>query len=208
MASMAASRRRRVASGVRPVDRSDPGGAQGEAGEQVDGAGHLGFGDAGVGHHPGDHGHHRAVQGGHLPPGVVVELGQALGQRRDELVLGAAGPGQVGVGPALEALGGVVVAVDRGLPGGDGLGHGAPVPLDEEVELVGDVAVQRVAGQPHLGGHVAQADLGVAPLGEQPHRGVEHGGALLGHVVGDGVGLDPGHRFSLARRTRPAVRWS
>ena len=31
---------------------------------------------------------------------------------------------------------------------------------------------------------------------------------IMGHVVGDRVGLDPGHRFSLARRTRPAVRWS
>ena len=54
------------------------GDAEGGARQDVDGPGDLGLGDAGVGDHTGHHPHHRAVEGGHLRAGGVVEVAEAV----------------------------------------------------------------------------------------------------------------------------------
>src|SRR5690606_33879951 len=108
----------------------------------------------------------------------------------DELVGGLTGVVHLREDPGDDAVGGWAGTVQELVRAPHLPGELPTEPGEEDVVLVGEVAVQRVAGEADLGGDVADGDLAVAPLGEEADRGVEDRRLLAGHVGGDALGAD------------------
>jgi hypothetical protein len=89
------------------------------------------------------------------------------------------------------------IGADEALAGQRGLlGELGAQPPHEDVGLVGEVPVQRVAGQPDLGRDVREAHLAVAALDEQADGRGEDRRLLLGDMLGDRLGADARHDVS------------